>query len=80
MASQYPLSDSLQADRERALIELAARLQRRESEAPLPGPSQHMSGEVAMPQPSRYAVWVYPRARGRSAMAPAALRQNSSAS
>lgn len=78
MASQYALNDSLQVERDLALIELAARLQLLENEAALPGPSRHASGEGAMPP--RYAVWVYPRARGRSAMAPAALSQNPSLS
>lgn len=66
MASQYALNEPLPVARDLALTELATSLQQLENAAAQPSPRP------------RYAVWVYPRARGRSAVAPAALRPNAS--
>jgi hypothetical protein len=65
MASQYALNEALPVDEELALTGLADRLQLLQSELAQPN------------QPPRYAVWLYPRAHGRSNVALAAVRQNS---
>lgn len=65
MARQYALNAPLPVDAGLALTALAVRLQLLQDEVTLPN------------QPPRYAVWVYPRARGRSTVTPAAVHQNS---
>lgn len=65
MARLYPLNEPLPVNDELALTQLAVRLPLLQSEVDQPN------------QPPRYAVWVYPRAHGRSNVAPAAVRQNS---
>jgi hypothetical protein len=65
MARQYPLNEPLSVVSDLVLTELPVSLQLLHSEVPQPNPTP------------RYAVWVYRRARGRSNVAPAAVRQNS---